>query len=180
MIKRFKLIPIVSILFLMAISVNAQQPSTDKHDHHKHHSGKSDPQHHSEVNRRGDEAMGFSHRKTTHHFILKSGGGVIDVGANSASDNESRDQIRSHLKEIEKLFSEGDVTKPMHTHGKLPPGADVMIKLKAEIIYKYEETERGGRVLISTGNAEALRSVHEFLRFQIEDHKTGDPLEVQK
>lgn len=180
MIKRFQLIVIVSILFLMAISASAQQPSTDKHEHHKQHSGKSDHQHHSEVNRRGDEAMGFSHMKTTHHFILKSDGGVIDVAANSASDNESRDQIRGHLKEIEKLFAEGDFTKPMHTHGKLPPGADRMIKLKAEILYKYEDTERGGRVLISTVNAEALRAVHEFLRFQIEDHKTGDPLEIQQ
>jgi hypothetical protein len=40
------------------------------------------------------------------------------------------------------------------------------------------ETENGGRVLIETKDAEALAAVHEFLRFQIEDHQTGDPTEV--
>ena len=38
--------------------------------------------------------------------------------------------------------------------------------------------EYGGRVLISTRNAGGLVAIHEFLRFQITDHKTGDPLEV--
>lgn len=179
--NRFKHILIIPMLLLMASAASAQQPSTDEHKRHKQQSTKSDGQHHhSEMNRRGDEAMGFGHKKTTHHFILKSDGGVIDVAANSESDVESRDQIRDHLKEIEKLFANGDFTKPMHTHGKMPPGADVMIKLRAEITYSYEDSDRGGRVRISTRNAEALRAVHEFLRFQIEDHKTGDSLEVQK
>ena len=29
---------------------------------------------------------------------------------------------------------------------------------------------------IFTGNPEALAAVHEFLRFQIKDHRTNDPL----
>jgi hypothetical protein len=28
-------------------------------------------------------------------------------------------------------------------------------------------------------NAEALAAVHEFLRFQIKDHRTDDPLAIQ-
>ncbi|HXG95081.1 MAG TPA: hypothetical protein VNN73_22265 [Blastocatellia bacterium] len=137
-------------------------------------------QHHEEVNRRGDEAMGFSHAKTTHHFHLMKDGGSIEVSANDAADTESRDQIRHHLAHIAELFKSGDFSKPEHTHGKLPPGAVEMAKLKSEINYRYQETERGGRILISTKNADALRAVHEFLRFQIEDHQTGDPLEVDK
>jgi hypothetical protein len=34
-------------------------------------------------------------------------------------------------------------------------------------------------VLITTKNAEALKALHEFLRFQISDHGTGDLTEVQ-
>lgn len=49
-----------------------------------------------------------------------------------------------------------------------------MQRLKAELKYNYEETERGARVSIRTGEVEALVAVHEFLRFRIEDHKTGD------
>ena len=37
---------------------------------------------------------------------------------------------------------------------------------------------RGDQVRIATSNPEALRAVHEFLRFQIRDHRTGDSLTV--
>ena len=39
----------------------------------------------------GDQAMGFSHEKTTHHFLLRADGGVIQVDTNSGDDKESRD-----------------------------------------------------------------------------------------
>ena len=35
--------------------------------------------------------------------------------------------------------------------------------------------ERKGVLRISTKNTEALAAVRDFLRFQIEDHRTGDP-----
>jgi hypothetical protein len=44
----------------------------------------------------------------------------------------------------------------------------------AEISYSFEELEAGGRVRIKTANPDALKAVHDFLRFQIEDHHTGD------
>ena len=127
-----------------------------------------------------DHVMGFSHEKTTHHFLLDPNGGTIQVEANDAKDTESRDQIQSHLTHIAKMFEAGDFEAPMLVHGKTPPGVPVLQRLKAEVTYKYEKTERGGRVRISTKNAEARDAVYEFLRFQISDHKTGDPTEVGK
>ena len=53
-----------------------------------------------------------------------------------------------------------------------------MKQKKASIEWKFEETEAGGRVRIATKNTEALAAIHEFLRFQIEDHETGDPKEI--
>lgn len=35
-------------------------------------------------------------------------------------------------------------------------------------------------LVITTANPKALKAIHEFLRFQIEDHRTGDPKIVQK
>jgi hypothetical protein len=66
----------------------------------------------------------------------------------------------------------------MLVHGKTPPGTAALTRLKSEVTYKYEELERGGRVRIVTKNAEARDAVYEFLRFQIEDHKTGDSKNV--
>ena len=51
-----------------------------------------------------------------------------------------------------------------------------MKELKDEIAYKYDETESGGKVSLTSQNADAVEAIHEFLRFQIQDHKTGDPL----
>ena len=39
-------------------------------------------QHHDDINKRGDQVMGFDHLKTTHHFLLRPDGGVIQVEAN--------------------------------------------------------------------------------------------------
>lgn len=140
-------------------------------------SGASAHQH--EVNKNGDKAMGFSHLKTTHHFILQAQGGAIQVDANSKDDKESRDQIQTHLGHIAKMFKRGDFNTPMLVHSVMPPGTSTMTKLKGEISYTYESTATGGRVVIATQNKEALTAIHEFLRFQIKDHATGDPLTIQ-
>ena len=135
-------------------------------------------EHQHQVEKNGDRAMGFSHEKTTHHFLLRADGGVIQVDANSAEDKESRDQIQSHLGHIAKMFAAGDFNTPMLVHSVTPPGTAAMTKLKADIKYAYEASPKGGRVVISTSSKEALAAVHEFLRFQIKDHATGDPLTI--
>ena len=135
--------------------------------------------HHEGVDKRGDHVMGFSHEKTTHHFRLYRDGGAIEVTANDAKDAESRDQIRMHLSHIAKMFAGGDFNAPMLIHDRVPPGVPVMQRLKAEIRYEYRDVERGGTVRITSANAEAVAAVHDFLKFQIEDHRTGDPVEVK-
>jgi hypothetical protein len=132
--------------------------------------------HHDDVNRRGDHVMGFSHEKTTHHFRLAKDGGAIEVTANDPKDTESRDEIRQHLSHIAGMFSAGNFNAPMLIHDQTPPGVPAMKRLKSDIRYEFETIEQGGRVKITTANREAIDAVHEFLRFQITDHQTGDPL----
>ena len=131
------------------------------------------------MNERGDKVMGFDHTKTSHHFLLKTDGGVIQIEANDNADTASRDEIRMHMKHIAKMFGEGNFSAPMLIHEQDPPGADVMKQLKAKIKYEFGENERGAFIRISTGDADALKSIQEFLRFQIKEHMTGDPLEVR-
>jgi len=38
------------------------------------------------VVQRGERVMGFSHEKTTHHFLLYPDGGEINVGATDSAD----------------------------------------------------------------------------------------------
>jgi hypothetical protein len=137
------------------------------------------PSHHDAVASRGDHAMGFSHETTTHHFRLYKTGGAVDVFANDPKDSATRDEIRMHLAHIAKRFAAGDFDVPMFIHDTTPPGAAVMAKLRGQIRYFYSDTPGGARIQISTTNPEALQAIHAFLRFQISDHHTGDPTEVQ-
>jgi hypothetical protein len=54
-----------------------------------------------------------------------------------------------------------------------------MTELKDAIDYSYEEIADGARIVIQSKNEEAQNAIHEFLKFQIQDHRTGDPLNVQ-
>jgi hypothetical protein len=149
---------------------------------HKEHM-KEASQHQADVEKHGDEAMGFPHDKTTHHFRLYSDGGAIEVTVNEVTVNDSKDSqniqaIRSHLTQITTMFSNGDFSIPMFVHDQVPPGVPVMKEKRAEISYSFEELPAGGRVRIKTTNPDALKAIHDFLRFQIEDHHTGDPTDI--
>jgi hypothetical protein len=131
---------------------------------------------HAKMNERGEKGMGFSQTTTTHHFLLKPDGGVIQVEVKDPSDTTNRDNIRMHLTHIAHAFANGDFNIPMFVHDTVPPGVPEMKKLQATIKYTFEETPTGGRVVISTTDKDALSAVRKFLQFQIEEHKTGDPL----
>jgi hypothetical protein len=162
---------IVAVLFLLGPYIFIQQANQGSSAQDMHHQG---------VNERGDQAMGFSHDKATHHFVLYSDGGAIEVNANDATDTETRDQIRMHFTHITKMFADGNFSIPMLIHQENPPGADVMKRLRDHITYRFEETPQGGRIRITSSNAEALKGIHKFLVFQIKDHQTGDSTAITK
>ena len=129
---------------------------------------------HSLMMQRGEKTMGFSQTETTHHFFSKKDGGVIQVEANDPKDTRNRDMIRTHLAHIAQAFAAGDFSSPLGVHGKVPDGVPVMERLKGDIRYTFEPTPQGGRVVITTANPEALEAIHQFLRFQVREHRTGD------
>ena len=119
--------------------------------------------------------MGFSQHAAKHTFRLFSDGGAIEI---RGEDPKTVEAIRTHLLEISKSFAAGDFTKPKAVHDRLPDGAAEMKQLRSSITYRYEEIETGGRVRIATTDPQALDAIHRFLRFQITEHHTGDPMEV--
>jgi len=49
-----------------------------------------------------------------------------------------------------------------------------MTSQKDQLHWALSKTPRGARLTVTADNKLALDAVHEFLRFQIEDHQTGD------
>ncbi len=166
--------------FVCVASTTGQQSSSDQKGD-KQCSQCICPMHdaHSQMNERGEKGMGFSQTATTHHFFLNPTGGVIQVEVNDPSDALNRNNIRMHLGHIAQAFQKGDFDIPMFVHGTVPPGVEEMKTLQKNIRYSFEETPNGGRVVISSADKGALAAIHCFLRFQIEEHKTGDPTEVR-
>lgn len=77
------------------------------------------------------------------------------------------------------MFGSGNFDAPMLVHDSASvPGTTMMAARKDAIRYQYTETPRGGRVNIVTTDRDALEAVHSFLKFQIAEHKTGDPSTV--
>lgn len=132
--------------------------------------------HHAGVVKRGAEVMGFDQAKTTHHFRLLPSGGVIEVTANDSSDAPTIAQIRAHLAHIATRFGQGNFSAPMLIHAQEPPGVADMKRAGEAISYRYESIDSGGRVRLES--VRYTPAIHAFLRFQITDHRTGDPLDV--
>src|SRR5258706_8953707 len=138
MIKRnYSITTILGVALATVSMAFAQQPQTADQHQSKHESMEA-------MNDRGDKVMGFDHLKTTHHFLLKSDGGLIKIDANDTNDKESRDQIRAHLRHIAKMFSEGNFSAPMLIHAQNPPGTAGKKKTKGKIKKKFESKQKGG------------------------------------
>ena len=157
----------------------AQAPSSQDQPCPMHATHASPHDHQQIVENHGDQAMGFPHDKTTHHFLLSETGGSINVTANDPNDSANIQAIRMHLEHIAAAFAAGDYSTPMFVHDEVPPGVTSMKILKGQIHFRYESLDAGARVAIASDNPLALAAIHDFLRFQITDHGTGDPLRVQ-
>lgn len=135
--------------------------------------------HGAEVDSRHD-TLGMSHETSTHSFRLFSHGGAIELKASSADDLETVRGIRSHLAEIVAQFEKSDFSTPAFVHGYPPDGVERMAVLGDAISYEYEDLSRGGQVRITTSSPEALEAIHEFLKFQIIEHRTADSGLIEK
>ncbi len=177
------LVTALSLCFVVSMAAQDSTHDTKKDDsmqncpmHQQHATAES---HHATVEKHGDQAMGFPHDRTTHHFLLTADGGTIAVAANDANDKANIEAIRTHLSHIAVMFANGDFSAPMFVHDEIPPGVTSMQLLKAAIRYRYEEAPSGGQVHIESSDPVAIAAIHDFLRFQIGDHQTGDSLAVE-
>lgn len=171
---RMKTLVLISALSLAAGARAQTATASPMHDQHQE---SADPG--ASVNHRGDHAMGFSHETTAHHFTLLPDGGIIEVDIKAEQDDATRDQIRMHLTHIAAMFSDNNFDVPMFIHDRIPPGVPVMKQRHAAISYTFQPTGRGGQVRIATRDPKALKAIHEFLTFQIQDHRTDDSPEVK-
>ena len=125
------------------------------------------------LQQRGETAMGVNQYTSQHVFEPLSDGGRI-VLQRMETDTIDEATIRAHMRTIASAFSAGNFALPGFVHA-MPnvPGTAVMKRLKGEITYVARDIPRGGEVLISTKNPEAVSAIHNFLAFQRMDHRAA-------
>jgi hypothetical protein len=126
------------------------------------------------------DTFGMPHSASTHSFRLFPDGGAIELRATSADDDATVTMIRKHLEEITTEFVKGDFATPAFVHGKTPNGVREMAQLGDELSYRYESLPAGGRIRIQATSTAALAAVHDFLRFQVIEHRTNDSGKVEE
>src|SRR3972149_7936104 len=119
---------------------------------------------------RGNIAMGFNQTKIMHHFMSTSTGGQIMIVPLNMNDTKTINEIKSHIKDIQYQFSQGNFTKPFYIHDQVVPGTEVMTAKKNLIQYSIKDVDNGSILILTTNDAELLDAIQQFMNFQSSQH----------
>ena len=119
---------------------------------------------------RGDIAMGFNQSLIHHHFMAITTGGEIMIMSTNMNDTKTINEIKSHVKDIQYEFSQGNFTKPFYIHAQNVPGTDVMTVKKDLIQYSIKDIDGGSVLILTTNDTELLDAIQQFMNFQSSQH----------
>jgi hypothetical protein len=123
-----------------------------------------------EMMERGNVAMGFNQNKITHQFISTPFGGEIIITALNASDRQTINQIKNHVLEIQKEFSQGNFTRPFFIHTQEVPGTNLMFEKKDLIKYDRLGINDGSKLILTTKDRQLIGAINQFMEFQASQH----------
>lgn len=135
--------------------------------------GRQSDQDFAAMQQRGQAVMGVDQYASAHVFEDSPDGGRVVLERADASDTADIATIRAHMRDIAVAFRAGDFTKPFQVHAQTVPGTAEMTARKGAITYEARDLPRGGEVRIRTADPAATAAIHEFLKFQREQHHAG-------
>jgi len=121
--------------------------------------------------KRGDIGMGFNQSEISHQFVITPDGGKIIVTALNNNDTQTIGEIKNHISNIQKLFSEGNFTIPFFVHAQKVPGTDIMKNKKDLIDYSIAELKNGSSLILTTNDKKVVDAISQFMKFQATEHK---------
>ena len=125
----------------------------------------------TQMMQRGNLAMGFDQTKIAHEFSTTKDGGQIKITALNKKDNNTISQIKSHTKDIQNDFREGNFTKPFYIHAEAVPCTEDMTQNKDQIHYKIQNLKNGSILLLAKSNTSLVSSINQFMTYQSIEHK---------
>ena len=117
--------------------------------------------------------MGVNQYTSRHVFEDLPDGGRVVLDRDDAADTAAIRTIRSHMRDIETAFRQGNFAAPGLVHAREVPGTDVMSARRAGISYTAVDRPRGAELRIRTTDSAAVAAIHRFLAFQRSDHRAA-------
>ncbi|MBA3557478.1 MAG: hypothetical protein H0W30_02655 [Gemmatimonadaceae bacterium] len=161
------------ILILAIPAIAAAPPIVRAQSHgtpHEHHTQRDTA--FSEMQQRGQNAMGVDQYTSAHTFEALAYGGRIVLQA-APTDTAAVARIRAHFRLIARAFARGDFAIPGFVHAGEVPGIRVMTARRKAIRFLVSDLPLGAEMRITTRDKKALRAIREFLAFQRREHHTG-------
>jgi hypothetical protein len=155
-----------SLFFLLVIGAVAQEPPKPYVD--------------PELLSRATKVSGFDSQKVTRHFYVLKNGGAVEITAKDPNDEATVKSIQAYLKKESDQFAKGNFESTTNIYGRAPESAPQLKKLRDSVTYAVVPQDDGGVLRMLTVNPAAKSAVHDFLRFQIDQMKTGDPTTPQE
>ena len=132
----------------------------------------------TDINGRFSKSLGTDANRIFQHYYLVKNGGVIEFTAKDPADNASIAAVQKYLLAQKDLFEKGKNEGDSEVHGKVADGTLVLKKLRNEITFFTVKNEDGAVLRMFSVNEQARQAIQDFIKFQINEHKTGDPLVV--
>lgn len=129
------------------------------------------------------EPIHYDRHRVVHHFYLYPDGGMMTLAVTDPVDAETRKAVRAYVQRVSQLMVFGNLERMREQFGQGMPGLDRIAEArgrKATITVRSSTPDEGSHIIFSTADPGALQGLHEFLRFQIDDLKTGDSQEVRE
>lgn len=132
----------------------------------------------NDLNSRFSKVLGTDVDKIVQHYYLVKNGGVIEFTAKDPADNATISTVQKYLEAQKGLFEKGKTEADSDLYGKVPDGLLALKKLRNDITFFAVNTDNGAALRMFSVNEQARQAIQDFMKFQINEHKTGDPLQV--
>ena len=129
------------------------------------------------------EPIHYDRHRVVHHFYLYPDGGMMTLVVTDPADTETRKAVRTFVQRVSQLMVMGNLALLRDQFGQGVPGLDRIAEArarKATITVRSSTPDEGSQIIFSTADPVTIQALHEFLRFQIDDLKTGDSPEVRE
>ena len=134
----------------------------------------------TDLNSRFSKALGIDADKISQHYYLVKNGGVIEFTSKDPADSATISAVQKYLEAQKDLFEKGKNETGSEIHGKVPDGVLTLKKLRNDITFFAVKTDGGAALRMFSVNTQARQAIQDFLKFEITEHKTGDPLVAEQ